>query len=97
MGRKGLLAIVLLSLFIAFILKFFWPTPHDEHLFLPVEKPVVKARKAFMPPTKGCLTQTAAIIWHLILVTRMLTIGQTATPVISLWFTGIVFQRAAMP
>lgn len=37
MGRKGLLAIVLLSLFIAFILKFFWPTPHDEHLSCPLK------------------------------------------------------------
>lgn len=34
MGRKGLLAIVLLSLFIAFILKFFWLTPYDEHIYL---------------------------------------------------------------
>lgn len=56
-----------------------------------------KSPEGFMPPTKSCLTQTAAIIWHLILVTRMLTIGQTATPVISLWFTETAFRRAAMP
>lgn len=155
MGRKGLLAIVLLSLFIAFILKFFWLTPYDEHVYLPVEKPVVsslkmihpgdqlfirilkaedklelwasannkpyelyktwticawsgglgpkhkqgdgKSPEGFYATNKGCLTQTAAIICHLILATRMLTIGQMATPVISLWFTGTAFRRVAMP
>ncbi len=46
MGRKGLLAIVLLSLFIAFILKFFWLTPYDEDVYLPVEKPVASSGDA---------------------------------------------------
>lgn len=48
MGRKGLLAIVLLSLFIAMIFQFFWPAPHDEHVFLPVEKPVAPSLKSFI-------------------------------------------------
>lgn len=51
MGRKGLLAIVLLSLFIAFILKFFWLTPYDEDVYLPVEKPVASSLKSFTPAT----------------------------------------------
>ncbi|MCX0116593.1 hypothetical protein NMW28_24795, partial [Escherichia coli] len=49
MGRKGLLAIVLLSLFIAMIFQFFWPAPHDEHVFLPVEKPVAPSLKIIHP------------------------------------------------
>ncbi|EDW8362844.1 murein L,D-transpeptidase [Salmonella enterica] len=49
MGRKGLLAIVLLSLFIAFILKFFWLTPYDEDVYLPVEKPVASSLKIIHP------------------------------------------------
>lgn len=41
MGCKGLFVIVLLSLFIVFILKFFWFILYDEDVYLLVEKFVV--------------------------------------------------------
>lgn len=52
MGCKGLLAIVLLSLFIALVFQFFWSTPRDEHVFLPVEKPAAPSLKIIHPGDK---------------------------------------------